>query len=136
MQGNISISLRYSLIAKFCGIKSIHQYPLFRAKDNIVYNAKVFTESVINQIVSTEPNLKIKSNEKKYDKKVTASELWNYLISSRSEYDPEGMIISKIDTHKIEYFRGGSGDSPTSLTRSAFSQKLSRLRKNPPKTLL
>ena len=74
--------------------------------------------------------------EKKYDKKVTASELWNYLISSRSEYDPEGMIISKIDAHKIEYFRGGSGDSPTSLTRSAFSQKLSRLRKNPPKTLV
>lgn len=74
--------------------------------------------------------------EKKYDKKVTASELWNYLISGRSEYDPEGMIISKIDTNKIEYFRGGSGDSPTSLTRSAFSQKLSRLRKNPPETLI
>jgi len=74
--------------------------------------------------------------EKKYDKKVTASELWNYLISTRSEYDPEGMIISKIDTNKIEYFRGGSGDSPTSLTRSAFSQKLSRLRKNPPETLI
>ena len=31
--------------------------------------------------------------EKKDDKKVTAGELWNYLISSRSEYDPEGMII-------------------------------------------
>ena len=74
--------------------------------------------------------------EKKDDKKVTAGELWNYLISSRSEYDPEGMIISKIDAHKIEYFRGGSGDSPTSLTRSAFSQKLSRLRKNPPETLI
>tara|TARA_B100000003_G_scaffold28398_1_gene22603 strand:+ start:580 stop:1356 length:777 start_codon:yes stop_codon:yes gene_type:complete len=74
--------------------------------------------------------------EKKYDKKVTASELWNYLISTRSEYDPEGMIISKIDTNKIEYFRGGSGDSPTSLTRSTFSQKLSRLRKNPPETLI
>ena len=74
--------------------------------------------------------------KKKYDKKVTASELWNYLICRRSEYDPEGMIISKIDTNKIEYFRGGSGDSPTSLTRSAFSQKLSRLRKNPPETLI
>lgn len=74
--------------------------------------------------------------EKKYDKKVTASELWNYLICRRSECDPEGMIISKIDTNKIEYFRGGSGDSPTSLTRSAFSQKLSRLRKNPPETLI
>ena len=69
------------------------------------------------------------------DQDLDAGELWNYLISSRSEYDPEGMIISKIDAHKIEYFRGGSGDSPTSLTRSAFSQKLSRLRKNPPKVL-
>ena len=74
--------------------------------------------------------------EKKHAKKVTASALSNYLISRRSESDPEGMIISKIDTNKIEYFRGGSGDSPTSLTRSAFSQKLLRLRKNPPKTLV
>ena len=38
--------------------------------------------------------------KKKDDKKVTAGELWNYLISSRSEYDPEGMLISKIDAHK------------------------------------
>ena len=37
-------SLRYNLIAKFAGIKSIHQYPLFRSKDNIVHSAKIFTE--------------------------------------------------------------------------------------------
>ena len=29
-------SLRYNLIAKFSGIKSVIQYPLFRSKDNIV----------------------------------------------------------------------------------------------------
>ena len=32
-----------NLIAKFAGIKSIHQYPLFRSKDNVVNSAKIFT---------------------------------------------------------------------------------------------
>ncbi len=61
-------SLRYNLVSKFSGIKSIHQYPLFRSKDNIVHSAKIFTESVIDQIVSTEPHLKIKGVESDYDK--------------------------------------------------------------------
>jgi len=61
-------SLRYNLIAKFSGIKSIHQYPLFRSKDNIVHSAKIFTESITNGIVSTEPNLKIKSTSNNFDK--------------------------------------------------------------------
>ena len=53
-------SLRYNLIAKFSGIESIFQYPLFRSKDNLVQSAKIFTENVTGKIVSTEPNLKIK----------------------------------------------------------------------------
>jgi len=61
-------SLRYNLIAKFSGIKSIHQYPLFRSKDNIVHSAKIFTENVIDQVVSTEPNLKIKNTNNNFDK--------------------------------------------------------------------
>ena len=61
-------SLRYNLIAKFAGIKSIHQYPLFRSKDNIVHSAKIFTENVIGEIVSTEPNLKIKNTSNNFDK--------------------------------------------------------------------
>ena len=61
-------SLRYNLITKFAGIKSIHQYPLFRSKDNIVHSAKIFTESITNGIVSTESNLKIKSTSNNFDK--------------------------------------------------------------------
>ena len=61
-------SLRYNLIAKFSGIKSIQQYPLFRSKDNIVYSAKIFTENAIDETVSTEPNLKIKSTINNFDK--------------------------------------------------------------------
>jgi len=61
-------SLRYNLIAKFSGIKSIQQYPLFRSKDNIVYSAKIFTENAIDETVSTEPNLKIKSTINSFDK--------------------------------------------------------------------
>ena len=62
-------SLRYNLIAKFSGIKSIFQYPLFRSKDNLVHSAKIFTENVIGEIVSTEPNLKIK-NINNFDKSI------------------------------------------------------------------
>ncbi len=61
-------SLRYNLVAKFSGIKSIHQYPLFRSKDNIVHSAKIFTEKVIGNVVSTEPNLKIESNNNNLNK--------------------------------------------------------------------
>tara|TARA_B100000029_G_scaffold501459_1_gene574871 strand:+ start:3467 stop:4387 length:921 start_codon:yes stop_codon:yes gene_type:complete len=63
-------SLRYNVVAKLAGIKSIHQYPLFRSKDNIVHSAKIFTENVVNEVVSTEPNLKIISKKKDYDKNI------------------------------------------------------------------
>ena len=53
-------SLRYNLVTKLAGIKSIHQYPLFRSKDNIVQSAKIFTENVVGQAVSSEPNLEIR----------------------------------------------------------------------------
>ena len=61
-------SLRYNLVARLAGIKSINQYPLFKSKDNIVLSAKVFTEAVINKVVSTEPNLIIKEIHNDLDK--------------------------------------------------------------------
>ena len=61
-------SVRYYIIAKLSGIKSIDQYPLFRTKDNIVLSAKIFTENIINKVVSTEPNLIIKKKENNSDK--------------------------------------------------------------------
>ncbi len=61
-------SLRYNLIAKLAGIKSIYQYPLFRKKDNIVLSAKIFTEEITNEVVSTESNLIIKRRENNLDK--------------------------------------------------------------------
>ena len=56
-------SLRYNLIARLAGIKSIYQYPLFRSKDNIVLSAKIFTEDVTNKVALTEPNLIIKKKD-------------------------------------------------------------------------
>jgi len=61
-------SLRYNLIARLAGIKSINQYPLFKSKDNIVLSAKIFTEDIINKVVSTEPNLIIKKTGNNLDK--------------------------------------------------------------------
>ena len=58
-------SLRYLLISKLAGIKNISQYPLFRKKDNIVTSAKIFTESELNIIVSTQPELQINSEKSK-----------------------------------------------------------------------
>jgi len=61
-------SLRYNLVVRLAGIKSIYQYPLFRSKDNIVLSAKIFTEDVINEVASTEPNLIIKKTENDLDR--------------------------------------------------------------------
>ncbi len=58
-------SIRYFLISKIAGIKSIHQYPLFRSKDNLVKSAKTFTEKILNETINTEPNLQIKNFIKK-----------------------------------------------------------------------
>tara|TARA_A100001011_G_scaffold336080_2_gene365400 strand:+ start:2025 stop:2945 length:921 start_codon:yes stop_codon:yes gene_type:complete len=61
-------SLRYNMVTRFAGIKSIYQYPLFRTKDNIVHSAKIFTEEVTNKIISTEPNLIIKKRKNNLNK--------------------------------------------------------------------
>ena len=58
-------SLRYNLIAKHAGIKSIFQYPLFTSKDIIFQTAKIFTENSIGEIVDTQPS--IKTDKKKSD---------------------------------------------------------------------
>ena len=58
-------SLRYLLISKLAGIKSISQYPLFRKKDNIVTSAKIFTENELNIIVTTQPELHIDTEKSK-----------------------------------------------------------------------
>ena len=61
-------SLRYNLIARLAGIREIYQYPLFKSKDNIVISAKIFTENITNQIVSTEPSLIIKKKDNNLDR--------------------------------------------------------------------
>ena len=61
-------SLRYNLVARLAGSKSIYQYPLFRSKDNIVLSAKIFTEDVTNEVVSTEPNLIIEKTDNNLDR--------------------------------------------------------------------
>jgi len=53
-------SLRFLLLAKLCGIKSILQYPLFTRKNNIVLTAKNFTEKFTENIVSTQPRIYLK----------------------------------------------------------------------------
>ena len=61
-------SLRYHLVARLAGIREIYQYPLFKSKDNIVISAKIFTETITNQIVSTEPSLIIKKKDNNLDR--------------------------------------------------------------------
>ena len=50
-------SLRFLLLAKLCGIKSIFQYPLFTKKNNIVLTAKTFTEKCTGNNISTQPKI-------------------------------------------------------------------------------
>ena len=55
-------SLRYYLLAKFAGIKEIHQYPLGRKKDNVINSAKELTEKVLGEKVSTQPTIDVEQN--------------------------------------------------------------------------
>ena len=55
-------SLRYNLIAKIAGIKSIHQYPLFNKKNqHVISSAKDFIKKEIN--IETESNPQILIND-------------------------------------------------------------------------
>jgi len=56
-------SLRFSLLGKLSGIKSIYQYPLFTRKDNIVITAKKFTEYFVGESFSTQPILYLKKEQ-------------------------------------------------------------------------
>ena len=55
-------SLRYRLLAKFAGIKEIHQYPLGQNKDNVITSAKELTEKVLEEQVSTQPIINVDQN--------------------------------------------------------------------------
>ena len=50
-------SVKYFLVAKLAGIKSITQYPLFLKKNNIVLTAKELTQNSIQKNISTQPIL-------------------------------------------------------------------------------
>ena len=64
----IELNIRDAFIKELFLFKPYTIYPLFRSKDNIVLSAKIFTEDIINQIVSTEPNLIIKKKDNTLDK--------------------------------------------------------------------
>ena len=56
-------SLRFFLLGKLSGIKSIYQYPLFIRKDNIVITAKKFIEYFVLKSFSTQPTLYLKKEK-------------------------------------------------------------------------
>ena len=64
-------SLKFYLLTKLAGIKSIYQYPLFLKKNNIVQTAKKLIQDSIKENISTQPFLyleekKIKEAKNKY----------------------------------------------------------------------
>ena len=71
-------SIRYKLLAIFAGIKNIYQYPLFTSKDIIFQTAKVFTETHVGKVISTEPHLLLKSEDVSNAKK-------NYNINKQTK---------------------------------------------------
>ena len=107
-------SLRYYLVAKLSGIKLIYQYPLFRSKDNIVHSAKIFTENITGNIVSTEPNLEIKSTINIFNKDFKHICLGISASGPTKRWDINNYIklceeLSKIKKCKF-YVAGGKND--------------------------
>ena len=107
-------SLRYNLIARLAGIKSIYQYPLFRSKDNIVLSAKIFTEDIINEVVSTEPNLIIKKTDNNLDRNFKHIFLGISASGPTKRWDINNYIkLAKKINEKIKckfYVAGGKND--------------------------
>ena len=56
-------SLRYRVLSNYIGINSIYQYPLFTSRDVIFQTAKIFTENIFGDIISSEPKLKINNDD-------------------------------------------------------------------------
>tara|TARA_B110000467_G_scaffold161525_1_gene182786 strand:- start:491 stop:1450 length:960 start_codon:yes stop_codon:yes gene_type:complete len=56
-------SLRFLLLAKLAGIRSIYQYPLFIKKNNIVLTAKELIKNSINENISTQPIIYLNKNK-------------------------------------------------------------------------
>ena len=107
-------SLRYNLIARLSNIKSIYQYPLFRSKDNIVISAKVFTEEIVDNIVSSEPNLIIKNESFNVDENFKHICLGISASGPTKRWDIENFIkLAKKINDKIKckfYLAGGTND--------------------------
>ena len=109
-------SLRYNLIAKHAGIKSIFQYPLFTSKDIIFQTAKIFTENSIGEIVDTQPS--IKTDKKKSS--MTFDKNYKHIIlglSASGETKRWGVNNFVKVTNKVSreykckfYLAGGSSD--------------------------
>ena len=107
-------SLRYNLVARLTGVKSIYQYPLFRSKDNIVLSAKIFTEDVTNKVVSTEPNLIIKKTDNNLDRNFKHICLGISASGSTKRWDINNYIkLAEKINEKIKckfYLAGGKND--------------------------
>ena len=112
-------SLRYKLLAKLAGIKSIYQYPLFISKDVIFESAKKLSEKFTNLPVKTETKLildEINHNLKKYifDKEFLHILLGVSASGPTKRWDIKNFInlakkISQIKKTKF-YIAGGKND--------------------------
>ncbi len=107
-------SLRYNIVARLAGIRSINQYPLFLKKDNIIHSAKVFTEDITNKVITTEPYLKIKKENMQLDKNVKHICLGVSASGATKRWDIKNYIklaneISKKMNCKF-YVAGGKND--------------------------
>jgi len=101
-------SLRFYLIAKFAGIKNIHQYPLFIKKNQHTVNAaKKFISQNLNLIVESDPKI---------------------LINDKSVQDVKSKFRISNDQKNILLGIGGSG--PTKRIPATTFIKLIRLTSN------
>jgi heptosyltransferase-2 len=101
-------SLRFYLVAKFAGIKNIHQYPLFIKKNQHIVNAaKIFINQNLNLIVESDPKI---------------------LIHDKSVLDVKSKFRISNDQKNILLGIGGSG--PTKRIPATTFIKLIRLTSN------
>jgi len=101
-------SLRFYLVARFAGIKNIHQYPLFTKKNQHILNtAKKFIKQNLSLTIESDPRI---------------------LISDKSVFDAKSKFKINNDQKNILLGVGGSG--PTKRIPATTFIKLMRLISN------
>ena len=129
-------SFRYTLLAKFAGIKKIFQYPLFKKKNqNLIETARKFTENIVGESISSQPEIFVNENlveeaKRKYNFSKDFKHICIGLSASgptkRWDIDKYILTLEKIYEIKPSKFYLGGGKNDKTLIEKVMNSSLGK----------